>query len=410
MKKFCFLVLVFFLCLNLFSQEVLVNDEITELQIDTKTEISEQKQDLSIFSDFIAGSLNDKVEIVKSANSQEVSQDFFESSIRFALDNKSLIENHPAYYPLLLSSIKKINSSANEQTDDLLLKIYNDFTDYNLRLAVLNAFSLIKVDNSQVAVLVKDVVAQELAKNDLSTLDIFVAGLNALANIKYIDAFDLIFECYKKNICEEITFSSCNALYALAPLYNEKISNLVDNGDLTDKTLAFNIVTTNPNKDKNFSAEIASKLLFETINIIGEVSEISQEQISLQLAAFKILEDSKWTKETSLVLKYFALAQKEYYELMISEQEFISIIYALKEFSTTETCKALTEFLASQYSETISTGTYNYAVLMAVISTLGELGDKDAFDTLLYVISCPDYPDDIISASRDALEKLKWKW
>ncbi len=410
MKKFCFLVLVFFLCLNLFSQEVLVNDEITELQIDTKTEISEQKQDLSIFSDFIAGSLNDKVEIVKSANSQEVSQDFFESSIRFALDNKSLIENHPAYYPLLLSSIKKINSSANEQTDDLLLKIYNDFTDYNLRLAVLNAFSLIKVDNSQVAVLVKDVVAQELAKNDLSTLDIFVAGLNALANIKYIDAFDLIFECYKKNICEEITFSSCNALYALAPLYNEKISSLVDNGDLTDKTLAFNIVTTNPNKDKNFSAEIASKLLFETINIIGEVSEISQEQISLQLAAFKILEDSKWTKETSLVLKYFALAQKEYYELMISEQEFISIIYALKEFSTTETCKALTEFLASQYSETISTGTYNYAVLMAVISTLGELGDKDAFDTLLYVISCPDYPDDIISASRDALEKLKWKW
>jgi hypothetical protein len=216
--------------------------------------------------------------------------------------------------------------------------------------------------------------------------------------------------CVKKVDIEEITFSSCNALYALAPLYNEKISNLVDNGDLTDKTLAFNIVTTNPNKDKNFSAEIASKLLFETINIIGEVSEISQEQISLQLAAFKILEDSKWTKETSLVLKYFALAQKEYYELMISEQEFISIIYALKEFSTTETCKALTEFLASQYSETISTGTYNYAVLMAVISTLGELGDKDAFDTLLYVISCPDYPDEIISASRDALEKLKWKW
>jgi hypothetical protein len=181
-------------------------------------------------------------------------------------------------------------------------------------------------------------------------------------------------------------------------------------GDLRDKTLAFNIVTTNPKKDKNFSSEIASKLLFETINISGEVSELSQEQISLQLAAYKILEDSKWTKETSLVLKFFKLAQKEYYELMINEDEFTSIIYALKEFPTTQTCKALTDFLASQYSETLSTGTYNYAVLLAVISTLGELGDKDAFDTLLYVISCPDYPDEIISASRDALEKLKWKW
>ena len=161
---------------------------------------------------------------------------------------------------------------------------------------------------------------------------------------------------------------------------------------------------------KNFSAEIASKLLFETINNIGEVSELSQEQIGLQLAAFKILEESKWTKETSLVLDFFDLAQKEYYELMISEDEFTSIIYALKEFPTTETCRALTDFLASQYSETLTTGSYNNDVMLAVISTLGELGDKDAFDTLLYVISCPDYSDEIITASRTALEKLKWKW
>lgn len=395
MKKFIFFVLIFFVNLSLFSQEMIEKDN---------------NEDISIFSEFVAGSLYDKAKIVKSVNSDDVSQIFFEQSIEFLLTNKTLIENHPAYFPLMLSSIKKLTSESSSTTDDLLLKIYKDFSDYNLHLAVLNAFSLIKVDNSEVANLVKEVVNRELNKNDLSTLDIFVAGLNALANIKHIDAFDLIFECYKKNICEEITVAACNALYALSPLYNEKISYIVDNGTLTEKTLAFNIVTTNPNKDKNFSAEIASKLLFETINTSGEVLEISQEQISLQLASFKILEDSKWTKETALVLQYFILAQKEYYELMISEQEFISIIYALKSFPTTETCKALTDFLSSQYSETISTGTYNYAVLMAVISTLGELGDKEAFDTLLYVISCPDYPDDIIAASRDALEKLKWKW
>ena len=397
-KNIFVLLILFCISFSLFSQE------------NTEKDLLEEEQVNYIFSNFVAGSLFDKVEIIKSVDVDSVPQTFFEEALIFAVNNKTLIESHPSYYPLILSSIKKLNSNASENIDDLLLKIYHDFTDYNVRLAVLKALSLVKIDNVDISILAKDIIAQEINQDDLSNIDVFVAAINVLSNVKYLDAFDLLFTCYKKNITEDVTIASCNALYVLSPYYNEKILNIVETGDLKDKTLAFNLVTTNPKKDKKFSAEIAAKLLFETINIDGEVSELSQEQISLQLAAFKILEDSKWTKETALVLDYFKLTQKEYYELMINEDEFTSIIYALKEFPTTETCKALTDFLASQYSETISSGTYNHAVLLAVISTLGELGDKDAFDTLLYVISCPDYPDEIISASRDALEKLKWKW
>ncbi|MBQ7905326.1 MAG: hypothetical protein IJ361_06185 [Spirochaetaceae bacterium] len=406
MKKIIFCFLVFFISLNFFSQEVTLSQTDTEVE----AQLDKSSEDLTIFANFITGSLYDKVDIIKSVSSDEVPQIFFEQSLEFALQNKDLIENHPAYYPLILSSIKKLNFNSSETTDDLLLKIYNDFSDYNLRLAILNAFSIIKIDNPNVSILVNDVVTQEFEKKDSSSVDFFVAGLKTLENIKDINSFDLVFSCYKENISEEITQASCDTLYSLSPMYNDKILNIVINNDLEDKALAFKIVTTNPKKDKNFSAEIASKLLFETINNIGEVSELSQEQIGLQLAAFKILEESKWTKETSLVLDFFDLAQKEYYELMISEDEFTSIIYALKEFPTTETCRALTDFLASQYSETLTTGSYNNDVMLAVISTLGELGDKDAFDTLLYVISCPDYSDEIITASRTALEKLKWKW
>lgn len=406
MKKIIFCFLVFFISLNFFSQEVALSQTDTEVE----AQLDKSSEDLTIFANFITGSLYDKVDIIKSVSSDEVPQFFFEQSLEFALQNKDLIENHPAYYPLILSSIKKLNFNSSETTDDLLLKIYNDFSDYNLRLAILNAFSIIKIDNPNVSILVNDVVTQEFEKKDSSSVDFFVAGLKALENIKDINSFDLVFSCYKENISEEITKASCDTLYSLSPMYNDKILNIVINNDLEDKALAFKIVTTNSKKDKNFSAEIASKLLFETINNIGEVSELSQDQIGLQLAAFKILEESKWTKETSLVLDFFDLAQKEYYELMISEDEFTSIIYALKEFPTTETCRALTDFLASQYSETLTTGSYNNDVMLAVISTLGELGDKDAFDTLLYVISCPDYSDEIITASRTALEKLKWKW
>ena len=133
-----------------------------------------------------------------------------------------------------------MNSNASENIDDLLLKIYHDFTDYNVRIAVLKALSLVKIDNVDISILAKDIIAQEINQDDLSNIDVFVAAINVLSNVKYLDAFDLLFTCYKKNITEDVTIASCNALYVLSPYYNEKILNIVETGDLKDKTLADN--------------------------------------------------------------------------------------------------------------------------------------------------------------------------
>jgi hypothetical protein len=46
-------------------------------------------------------------------------------------------------------------------------------------------------------------------------------------------------------------------------------------------------------------------------------------------------------------------------------------------------------------------------VLLAVIESLGALGDKAAFDNLLYVTYLP-YPETITTAARTALAGLKW--
>jgi hypothetical protein len=46
-------------------------------------------------------------------------------------------------------------------------------------------------------------------------------------------------------------------------------------------------------------------------------------------------------------------------------------------------------------------------VVLAVITALGGLGDKTAFDYLLYVTYL-EYPEEVIAAARDALAKLKW--
>ena len=47
------------------------------------------------------------------------------------------------------------------------------------------------------------------------------------------------------------------------------------------------------------------------------------------------------------------------------------------------------------------------AVVLSVIKALGGLGDKAAFDYLLYATYL-DYPSDVTDAARLALAKLKW--
>ena len=47
------------------------------------------------------------------------------------------------------------------------------------------------------------------------------------------------------------------------------------------------------------------------------------------------------------------------------------------------------------------------AVVLSVIHALGGLGDKTAFDYLLYVTYL-DYPQEVTDAARTALAQLKW--
>ena len=47
------------------------------------------------------------------------------------------------------------------------------------------------------------------------------------------------------------------------------------------------------------------------------------------------------------------------------------------------------------------------AVVLSVINALGGLGDKTAFDCLLYVTYL-NYPEAVVKAAKTALTKLKW--
>ena len=65
------------------------------------------------------------------------------------------------------------------------------------------------------------------------------------------------------------------------------------------------------------------------------------------------------------------------------------------------------EFLEEMNEMTENEREVSPAIVIAVINTLGAIGDKTAFDSLL-AVTYIDYPEAILSAARNALAGLKW--
>jgi len=85
----------------------------------------------------------------------------------------------------------------------------------------------------------------------------------------------------------------------------------------------------------------------------------------------------------------------------------IPVVRCMGAMGSSDSAQALSIFLGLLNSETEQKKTYNEQLMLAVIQSLGDLGDKTAFDYLLYV-GYLDYPETVKKASRDALARLQW--
>ncbi|HNY22932.1 MAG TPA: hypothetical protein PKO22_12370, partial [Treponemataceae bacterium] len=115
----------------------------------------------------------------------------------------------------------------------------------------------------------------------------------------------------------------------------------------------------------------------------------------------------RWSQAGSAVTKYFYSVQADYKIGKMGIDRLIPVINCMGSMQSNEAAQALSIFLGLLNSETEQKKTYNEQLMLAVIQALGDLGDKTAFDYLLY-IGYLDYPESVKKASRDALARLEW--
>lgn len=355
---------------------------------------------------FIKGNLTDKTAAVRQA-AEEESALLSTEAIDFVLKNSEKLGDDRDLAALAVAGIFAV-PDVDSATETKLMTLFSGFHDATVQTAVLDKLYSLP-DGSVSTTTIKTVnlwIAAAAASKD-SENDVQKAAINLLGKVGNGDSFKYLFECYNQNIWPAEENVLRQSLENLSPKSLPEIIKLISSGSVDSVTAVSDLLLKNDKITDFFKAEIAENILSETIYIVKGNPDKTKDTIDLQMTALKILSTNKWTRATELIEKYFSLAQQEYKDKFLSEEQFATVIQYTSSFATGGIVKALVDYLGSLNNDASEGKFPADTIILTVIQSLEKLGDKSAFDNLL-LVTYMDYPESVVAAARDALSRLKW--
>lgn len=351
---------------------------------------------------FIKGNITDKTAAVREASGQEgiwLSQ----KAIDFVLENNDIIGTDRDMDGLAVAAVLSLPNdyvyglSETEKTKVLekFINLFEKFSRSNtVQIAVQSKVLSLK-DNINTSpfteVLNKFLQSSTVLSSDSSLLKSVINSLGFIGNnisfsILYNNLNDKRYSAYYPEIEETIK--------KLIPVSMNEVLQIIHSHDAANTQRIFNLV-----KD----AEISTTNLCEISENILNDSPI----ISLKFDALVILNSHKWTRASNSVLTFFASAQNDFQNELITEDQFVSLIESLVNISPLDAVNPLIKYLGELNQQLEYNNSVAQNVVLAVINSLGAIGDKQAFDSLLSVTYL-NYPEPVLSAARQALAGLRW--
>ncbi len=302
-------------------------------------------------------------------------------------------------------SLKKVPETEDvSQVAGKLGKVFTTFNEESLRISALQSLSSSPSVNT--VSIINSFVSEKVQSNALMD-QVLLEAIKLLKTNGNKTSFNLLFVADILNLWPDYREQIEDSYGPLANNSEREILNILKTVPMGQKLDVLKIVNQNQQISKNIRGEVAEMALSESIYSIGESADVSLEQVELQLASLQIVADTKWTRAASLATAYFPLARSEYEHEYISREQFAKVISNVCAVASSDTGTILSSYLADMNKQMEAGNAPDETILLSVINALGGLGDKTAFDYLLYVTYL-EYPKHVITAARSALAKLKW--
>ena len=365
---------------------------------------------------FIKGNITDKTAAVREATDSEAEW-ISEQAIKFCLENKEFLGNDRDLDGLAVAAIlsyspetvRKLSDSKKQQLTDEFITLFTDFNKSStVQIAVISKVIAIKDSISTVSFTA--LLNSYLKTTDVKATDsgVFKASVSALEVIGNDDSFKLLYSFLNDNAYSSYKKEIEKTTIALIPNAMPEVLELINDADLKKISSIFALVQENSQISKKNLCEIAEKVLTKSILLVDNSSGASADTIKLQLTALNYLSDNNWTLASAKALSYFELSKKLYEKRNLSEEQFKTVIVALRNIAPLDAVNPLISYLEELNSQTEKGNIVSSEIALALINTLGAIGDKSAFDSLL-AVTYLNYEESVLTAAREALSGLRWQ-
>lgn len=366
-------------------------------------------------SKFLKGNISDKTLAVREASGHDAIW-LSSKAIEFTLENKAILGNDRDLDGLAVAAILSISPENITKSSELdkkefekqFIQLFNEFKSSNtVQIALLTKIVTLKESLS-----LKDFVTvlnNYLMTNTVQDIDssVFKSALTAFESIGNSETFIILYNFLNNQKYSAYHKQLEKTISLLIPRFMDETLGLIQTATMNQLKSIFNLAEKNSTISKNNRCEISEKVLTKSILLMDSTSQVSTEDIEIQINALKILTENKWTRASNIAISYFRLAKVMFVNNIISEEQFITTISSLSSVAPIDSVSELTIYLEELNSQKEKGNQISVNLVLSVINTLGAIGDKSAFDSLL-AVTYLNYDESVLTAAREALSGLRW--
>ncbi len=361
---------------------------------------------------FAIASLDVKIQILQdaaSSNSKNMGPLYLQA-IDFVLDNASLIPSDPRFRQLSVIAADEIAKISYQKAKYSLWKLFNLDKETRVRVSVMRALGVVAVGDKEVIESLNKWVEDQnnmFKSGKIPDLQVMAEAMDTLGNLGDPSSFPIVFSAMNLGYSDNITEKAKKALFKIKGDFKEMLIGVIKSQPMNEKKAALVMALASDKLKDDEKGEIAQYALEIGLHTKSNNSLDRKIAREIRYTAVQALSERKWSKATSLVIEHFNATIQEYERGIADKSRLLEAIACLGNMGSHEAAVRLTQYLVLLNSYTEKGKGYDNQIILAVLDNLGKLGDKVAFDDLMYT-QYLNYANSIKKAAKQALEKIKW--
>ncbi|MGA2764473.1 MAG: hypothetical protein ABSG17_14035 [Spirochaetia bacterium] len=380
--------------------------------------VSAQAQEASRILDtfkrnFAIASLDVKIQILQDAANGKNAADMgplYEQALEFVTDNGALVASDPRFNQLAAIAAEQVGTVKYVPAKDSLWKLFQINADSQTLQKAAGALGVVGAGDAEIIANLNHYVDTQnniFAAGSQTDMVVVAACIAALGKLGDPSSFPILFTAMNLGYTDRVSVIAKDALLSIKGDFQSLLTGVIKDRPLSEKKLALQMALDTDKIGSDQKAQVAQFAL--DVSLHTSTAEVATRNgfRDMRFIAARALGDRKWAAAASLLIEHLDTTIGEFDKGLVDTNHLLDAIDEVGATGTHDAAVRLTQYLVLINSYTEKGKAYDEKVVTTILNSLGALGDKVAFDDLMYT-QYLNYSTPVKKAARAALDKLKW--